>query len=73
MREIRRVDISARFLQPEPIINIIARPDRPEDKGIAEAYRQAQFDSWDMLSGRLAPELGGDESYLDLIGAKLLL
>ena len=26
------------------------------------------FEAWDMLSGRAQPELGGDESYLDIIG-----
>ena len=26
------------------------------------------FEAWDMLSGRVQPELGGDERYLDVIG-----
>lgn len=59
----------ARFLHVEPIIHVIAEPDRPEDRAEAEAYRISQFQSWDMLSGRLWPELGGHEKYLDIIGA----
>jgi len=35
----------------------------------AESYRTSQFEAWDMLSGRLKPELGGDPKYLDAIGA----
>jgi hypothetical protein len=42
---------------------------RPEDKPAAEAYRLSQFQAWDMLCGRLWPELGGHEKYLDIVGA----
>jgi hypothetical protein len=59
---------SARFVHVDPIIHVIAAAKRPEDKPDAEAYRQSQFQSWDMLSGRLWPELGGDPRYLDIVG-----
>jgi len=59
----------ARFVQVDPIIHVIAALKRPEDKPQAEAYRLSQFQSWDMISGRVCPELGGHPKYLDIIGA----
>jgi hypothetical protein len=47
----------------------VAAQKRPEDKPDAEAYRLSQFQSWDMLSGRIWPELGGHEKYLGIVGA----
>ncbi len=58
----------ARFVHVDPIIHVVAHPDRPEDRKVAEDYRLSQFQAWDMLSGRLWPELGGQEKYLDIIG-----
>lgn len=60
---------TARFMQVDPIIHVIAALKRPEDKPEAEAYRLSQYQSWDMLCGRLCPELGGNAKYLDVIGA----
>jgi hypothetical protein len=65
---VRTVEPRARFMQPEPMINIIGHPDRPEDAASAEAYRLAQYQSFDMLAGRIAPELGGSEQCLDILG-----
>jgi beta-glucosidase/6-phospho-beta-glucosidase/beta-galactosidase len=59
----------ARFVHADPIIHVIAAPKHPEEKPDAEAYRLSQFQSWDMISGRLWPELGGKPKYLDIIGA----
>lgn len=58
----------ARVAQVDPVFNIIAHPDRPEEAATAEAYRLAQFEAWDMLSGRERPELGGHPRYVDVIG-----
>jgi hypothetical protein len=58
----------AHFVHVDPVIHVVAALKRPEDKPDAEAYRLSQFQSWDMLSGRLWPELGGHEKYLDIIG-----
>jgi len=66
---IREVMPKARFVHVDPIIHVIAALKRPEDKPAAEAYRLSQFQSWDMISGRVCPELGGNEKYLDIIGA----
>ena len=68
MHAIRAVDGRARFVHCDPIINIAAYPSRPEQAKIAEGHSQAQFQGWDMLSGRLLPELGGSPDLLDIVG-----
>jgi hypothetical protein len=68
MKVIRSEYRSARFVQIDPIIHVVADPKHPEEKEAAEAYRLTQFQAWDMLVGRLWPELGGAEEYLDIIG-----
>ena len=62
------VDARARIVHPDPLINIVAAPERPEERDAAEGHRQAQFQAWDMISGRVWPQLGGHPRYLDIIG-----
>jgi hypothetical protein len=62
---IREVDRRARFIVAEPLIHVVGAE---ETREAAEAYRLAQFQAHDMLTGRLAPELGGKPEYLDLVG-----
>jgi hypothetical protein len=57
-----------RLIAPEPVIHIVPNPVIADDAAETEAYRQAQFQAWDMLSGRWHPELGGKPFYLDIIG-----
>jgi hypothetical protein len=57
-----------RLVATEPAIHIVGNPDIPGDVEESAAYTLAQFEAWDMLSGRLAPELGGKPEYLDVIG-----
>jgi beta-glucosidase/6-phospho-beta-glucosidase/beta-galactosidase len=57
-----------RIVAPEPVIHIVGNPKIPGDDVEAERYRMSQFQAWDMLSGKLAPELGGKPEYLDIIG-----
>ncbi|MDQ0123531.1 hypothetical protein J2W17_002478 [Pseudomonas lini] len=59
---------SARFVQGEPLINVIAGSHRVDQVNAAENYRLSQFDAWDLLTGRQWPGLGGQESYLDIVG-----
>ncbi|HLH01488.1 MAG TPA: hypothetical protein VKX25_01860 [Bryobacteraceae bacterium] len=60
----------ARLVQVDPLINIVASDDMDEDlKAAARAHERSQFDAWDMLTGRLCPELGGAPEYLDIVGA----
>jgi hypothetical protein len=66
--EIRAVLPEARIVHPEPIIDIVADPTRPQDRLVAENYRLSQFQAWDMIAGRQRPELGGSEESLDILG-----
>jgi UDP-galactopyranose mutase len=59
---------AVRLIAPEPVIHILAQPERPRDTARANRYRLSMFEAWDMLAGRVHPELGGDESCLDIIG-----
>lgn len=61
---IRTVDPRARFVQPEPIINIVADPQKPEECAAAQRHTAAQYEAWDWLSAGGAP----DESGLDILG-----
>jgi hypothetical protein len=64
----RDVHAALRIVHTEPMINVIAHPQRPEDRAAAEGHRQAQYAALDMLAGRSMPELGGREDLLDVIG-----
>ncbi len=59
---------SVRLLSPEPVIHIVGNPSIPGHDIEAAKYSSSQFEAWDMLSGRLEPELGGKPEYVDLIG-----
>ncbi len=65
---VRSVDPAARFLYPEPLIHNVPPRWRPWNTEPAARQRASQFEAWDMISGRAAPELGGAERYLDVIG-----
>jgi len=58
----------ARWMFTDPAIHVVPRNSSRAARAAAESYRRAQFHAFDMLAGRLAPELGGNENYLDLIG-----
>lgn len=66
---VRDVIPQARFVQCDPLIHVISNSKRPDSIENAERYRLAQFEAWDLLAGRQWPGLGGQESYLDIIGA----
>lgn len=63
------VDQRTRIAQIDPMINVLPmEADDLEQARAAEAYRLSQFEAWDMLAGRVKPELGGGAKYLDIIG-----
>ena len=68
MDAIRAVDRTARFVHPEPVINVVTDPARPTDASHAQGHRQAQFQAWDLIAGRLWPQIGGRPDLLDIIG-----
>jgi beta-glucosidase/6-phospho-beta-glucosidase/beta-galactosidase len=67
---IRDVAPHARIVHVDPLINVVPRPGADAgEREQAAAYTRAQFQSFDMLAGRDWPQLGGDPSYLDIIGS----
>ena len=66
---IRAVDPTARFVHTDPLIHV--EPPLGAGPGVTAAAAAAhgrQFEAWDMLAGRAAPELGGAVHYLDVLG-----
>ena len=68
MEAIRAVDPAARFVHADPVINIVVDPTRPHDASAAEGHRLAQFQGWDLIAGRIWPQLGGRADLLDIVG-----
>jgi hypothetical protein len=67
-RAIRAVDPRAKFVCAEPLINVLPNSGDPEHVQAAETKRLSQYESIDLLTGRLEPELGGSPDLLDLVG-----
>lgn len=65
---VRAVDPRARIVHAEPVIHIEPRHGKPDDVELVANYLLAQWQAFDMLAGRLAPELGGRPEYLDVLG-----
>lgn len=66
---LKTADPSVRILTTEPLINIVPRNDATfEEIENAAAMHEAQFQVTEILCGRLCPELGGSEDYLDMLG-----
>ena len=61
-----RVDPRARFVWCEPLIKVERVPHHPHAD--ADQMHAAQFEAFDMIAGRLAPELGGRPELLDIVG-----
>lgn len=70
VRAIRDVDLEARMVHVEPLIQVVPPKDRPDlaDEATHEMVDDACF-AWDVLSGRQHPELGGSPEILDIVGA----
>ena len=66
---IRAACPAARIVNVDPFCRVAVPPDRPD---LAEEVRDFNerlvFQSWDMLCGRLLPELGGSPAHLDVVG-----
>ncbi len=65
---VRAADPRARVVHTDPVFWVVPHNARPEDAPAARAYNEAQFEAWDMLAGRMAPELGGSPEVLDVVG-----
>ncbi len=71
-RAIREVEPGARMVHVDPIVHAVPPADRPDlaDEALEEEHRKA-VEGWDMLAGRVAPELGGSPEILDIVGVNV--
>jgi len=59
----------ARIVHTDPLVSVVPHRGAGLHAVLsAEAAHDSQFHAWDMLSGRMAPELGGAPHYLDVVG-----
>jgi hypothetical protein len=69
MEEIWKIDRDVRFIQVDPLFRRVAKqPSTIVTEGTEKIFRETRFQSFDMLSGRLMPELGGHPKYVQVIG-----
>ena len=68
MTELRAVDPRARFVHSEPLIAIHHDPATGRPLWEAQGWHDAQFQAFELVSGRVWPQLGGDPSFLDIVG-----
>jgi beta-glucosidase/6-phospho-beta-glucosidase/beta-galactosidase len=52
----------------EPLIHVAPHDHRRRSIRLAEQNRQGMFEAYDWIMGRTMPELGGDPSFVDLVG-----
>lgn len=69
VKVLREVDPDARMVHVDPIIHSVPPPDRPDlaDEAEKQEHEEA-YEAWDILYGRLQPELGGTPEILDIVG-----
>lgn len=68
MASIRDADPQARFLHIDPVVHVAAATDSDEHQALAARIASYQWQAFDMLAGRMDPELGGQPEALDWIG-----
>lgn len=64
----RSVDPECRFVWAEPLIHIAPHDQSHEQVSGAEKLRLEQFEAYDLLTGRIEPELGGRDEWVDVVG-----
>lgn len=66
---IRAACPDARFVNVDPLCRVVCSRNRPDLAAQAHDFNERLvFQSWDMLCGRLLPELGGSPDHLDIVG-----
>lgn len=66
---IRAAVPDARIVNVDPLCNVVPPKDRLDLLSDSTAFNHgAVFEAWDMLAGRLHPELGGSRAHLDIVG-----
>jgi hypothetical protein len=64
----REVLPSVRFMHVEPLVHVVPAADRPDLQAVADEIASYQWQAWDLLAGRLEPQLGGTPQMLDILG-----
>lgn len=69
IRALREVVPGVRILTTEPLVNVVPTFDATDEQIVEAAqHHDLQYQSLDMLSGRICPELGGSPDCLDMLG-----
>jgi quercetin dioxygenase-like cupin family protein len=72
MEAIREVDPNAGFVQVDPLIHLVpATPGDGEPERVRDFNERIVYEGWQMLQGRVAPELGGRPDYVTVAGMNL--
>lgn len=68
-KALKGADDNIRILTTEPLVNVVPPLDATDEEiEAAAAANENQFQSLDMLCGKICPELGGREEFLDILG-----
>lgn len=66
---IRAACPDARIVNVDPVCRVVAPHDQPELQREADDFNAGAVpQAWDMIGGRLLPELGGSPAHLDIVG-----
>lgn len=66
---IRAACPKARIVNVDPLCRVACPRGRPElSEAVWDFNERLVFQAWDMLAGRLLPELGGSRAHLDIVG-----
>jgi beta-glucosidase/6-phospho-beta-glucosidase/beta-galactosidase len=70
VKAIREVDPDARMVHIDPLVQVVAPRDRPDqDEAARHETFVDTFLAWDILYGKEQPVLGGSPEILDIVGA----
>jgi hypothetical protein len=70
VKAIREVDPGARMVHIDPLVQVVAPRDRPDQVEAAREETSVNtFLAWDIICGREYPEFGGSPEVLDIVGA----
>jgi len=73
MKAMREENSQVRFMHTDPIMYRKARFGDKISQESVNFFNEIRFHSWDMLSGRMNPELGGDPGFIDAIGVNFYI
>lgn len=70
VKAIREVEPQSRMIHIDPLVQVVAPRDRPDQVAAAEHETSVDtFLAWDILYGKEYPEFGGSPEILDIVGA----